>query len=238
MTPTILYEDKDVLAINKPSGMVVHFDGKTDEKNLTDWVLENYPETKDVGEPSRDTKGNVILRPGIVHRLDRDTSGVMLVAKNQKAFESLKAQFQEHTIKKTYHAFVLGEIKEDEGVIDRPIGRSNKDFRMWSAQRGARGELRDALTEYTVLNRTKGWSFVEARPQTGRTHQIRVHFKAIHHPIVADALYAPQDSKILGFERLALHAYSIEFALLDGTMQKVTALYPEDFVMAMKLLQN
>jgi len=238
MNPIILYEDNDILAINKPAGMVVHFDGKTNERNLTDWVLENYPEAKEVGEPSRDIKGNIILRPGIVHRLDKDTSGVMLVAKTQKAFEFLKQQFQEHTINKIYHAFVLGEVKNDSDVIDRPIGRSNKDFRMWSAQRGARGELRDAITEYTVLKRTKDWSFVEARPKTGRTHQIRVHFKAIHHPIVADPLYAPKGSEILGFKRLALHAYSIEFALLDGTMKQVTAPYPEDFVLITTKLQN
>ncbi|MES3004965.1 MAG: RluA family pseudouridine synthase [Patescibacteria group bacterium] len=238
MTPTILYEDKNILAINKPAGLVVHGDGKTNEPVLTDWVLENYPETKNVGEPNRDTQGNVILRPGIVHRLDRDTSGVMLVAKTQEAFESLKIQFQEHTIKKTYHAFVLGEVKDHQGVIDRPIGRSNKDFRMWSAQRGARGELRDAVTEYKTLKATKEWSFVEVEPKTGRTHQIRAHFKAIHHPLVADPLYAPKNSQLVGFKRLALHAYSIEFALLDGTVHKVTAPYPEDFARAMDLLQN
>lgn len=237
MNPTILYEDKNILAINKPAGMVVHFDGKTDERNLTDWVLEKYPETKNVGEPSRDTKGNLILRPGIVHRLDRDTSGVMLVAKTQEAFEFLKKQFQDHTIEKTYHAFVLGEIKEEKGVIDRPIGRSNKDFRMWSAQRGARGELRDAITEYKVIKRTKDWSFVEVRPRTGRTHQIRVHFKAIHHPLIGDLLYAPKDSFLLGFKRLALHSYSIEFTLLSGQKKKITAPYPEDFESTASQLQ-
>lgn len=238
MTPTILYEDENVLAINKPTGMVVHFDGKTEEKNLTDWIIERYPEIKEVGEPSRDIKGNIILRPGIVHRLDRETSGVMLVAKNQDTFEFLKKQFQEHRVQKTYHAFVLGEIKEDDGVIDRPIGRSNKDFRMWSAQRGARGELRDAVTEYTVLKRTKEWSFVEARPRTGRTHQIRVHFKAIHHPLVGDLLYAPKNSFILGFKRLALHSYNIKFELMNGEIKEVTAPYPEDFKRAVRELQS
>lgn len=238
MIPTILYEDENVLAINKPTGMVVHFDGKTEEKNLTDWIVERYPEIKEVGEPSRDIKGNIILRPGIVHRLDRETSGVMLVAKNQDTFEFLKKQFQEHRVQKTYHAFVLGEIKEDDGVIDRPIGRSNKDFRMWSAQRGARGELRDAVTEYTVLKRTKEWSFVEARPRTGRTHQIRVHFKAIHHPLVGDLLYAPKSSFILGFKRLALHSYNIKFELMNGEIKEVTAPYPEDFKRAVRELQS
>jgi 23S rRNA pseudouridine1911/1915/1917 synthase len=244
MNPTILYEDDYVVAINKPAGLVVHSDGlpaqvgKTKEKNLTDWILEKYPEIKEVGEPSRSANGEIIFRPGIVHRLDRETSGVMLIAKTQESFESLKKQFQNHEIKKTYHAFVLGELKKDKDVIDRPIGRSSQDFRMWSAQRGARGELREAITEYKVLHKTKEYSFVEVIPKTGRTHQIRVHFKSIHHPLVADSLYAPENSQILGFKRLALHSHSIVFKNLKGIECRVEAPYPEDFKQAVGNLQS
>lgn len=234
----IIYEDKNILAINKPSSLVVHPDGKTVEPTLVDWILKNYPEIENVGEPLILSTGEIIKRPGIVHRLDRETSGVLVVAKNQKTFLFLKEQFKERDIKKSYRAFVYGEMKEEKGIIDRSIGRSSKDFRMWSAQRGARGQMRTAITEYNVLERGNGFSFVEANPKTGRTHQIRVHFKAINHPIVADSLYAPKREKDLGFDRLALHSYSIEFSLPDGKKIKLEAELPEDFKMALKQMMK
>jgi 23S rRNA pseudouridine1911/1915/1917 synthase len=248
----ILYEDKDIVAINKPAGLVVHSDGRTEEETLADWVLENYPKTKNVGEPTRGQNGEEILRPGIVHRLDRETSGVMLIAKTQKGFETLKKQFQEHQIQKTYHTFVYGEMspygrslegrKNNKGVIDRAIGRSSKDFRLKSAQRGAKGEMREAVTEYEVIFRGLGYSFVKVTPKTGRTHQIRVHFKAINYPLVSDKLYAPniikQRENTLGFKRLALHSYEIKFADVKGKEHSVTAPYPPDFVYALSLLQK
>ncbi|KND46716.1 MAG: Ribosomal large subunit pseudouridine synthase D [Parcubacteria bacterium C7867-006] len=238
MEPTILYEDNNLLAINKPAGLVVHSDGKTKEPNLVDWLVLKYPEIKTVGEHGRDSEGKEVLRSGIVHRLDRDTSGVMLVAKTQEAFENLKSQFQNHEVEKTYHAFVLGEMKTEKGVIDRPIGRSSKDFRMWSAQRGARGELREAITEYKVLAKKDGYTFVEVKPKTGRTHQIRVHFKAINHSLVGDSLYAPTQENKLGFARTALHSYRVNFSGLDGQSHTITAPYPEDFSRAVALLQS
>lgn len=238
MEPTILYEDKDMIAVNKPAGLVVHGDGKTAEPTLADWVLEKYPEAKEVGEPWKNEKGETIYRPGIVHRLDRETSGVMLVAKTQKGFENLKAQFQEQKIRKIYHAFAYGQMKEKEGVIDRPIGRSKKDFRMWSAQRGARGEMREAVTEYQVAQTTKDYSFVHVFPKTGRTHQIRVHFKAINHPLVGDSLYAPTTDNMLGFTRLALHSFETTFMDTKGKSHTVTAPYPEDFLHAVEVLQR
>ncbi len=254
--PTILYEDSNILAVNKPAGLVVHGDGRstslttgrTKELTLTDWILKKYPKIKNVGELSRDSKGEEIERSGIVHRLDRETSGVMLVAKTQKSFESLKKQFQEHKIKKIYHAFVFGEINPvradghrrpasngtgtDWVTIDRPIGRSSKDFRLRSAQRGAKGEMREAVTEYKVLKRGEGYTFVEVSPQTGRTHQIRVHFKAISYPLVGDSLYAPNRENTLGFQRTALHSYQITFGDLKGKFHTVMAPYPKDFEMA------
>ena len=169
----ILYEDKDMLAINKPAGLVIHGDGrstsltagKTKEPTLVNWILKKYPKIKKVGEPERAKTGKTIYRPGIVHRLDRETSGVMLLAKTQKGFECLKKQFQQHEIKKTYYAFVFGQMKVQEGTIDRAIGRSKKDFRMWSAQRGARGEMREAITEYEVISKAKGYSFLSISPK-------------------------------------------------------------------------
>ena len=139
-------------------------------------------------------------------------------------------------MQKTYRAFVYGEMKSDSGVIDRPIARSKNDFRKWTAQRGTRGEMREAITKYELLKKKGGYSYVEAEPQTGRTHQIRVHFKAINHPVVGDKLYGKLKDEALGFDRLALHAKSIEFKLLSGKMQKVEAPLPPDFEKAIKLL--
>ncbi len=238
MEPTVLYEDNEVIAVNKPAGLVVHSDGKTKEKTLVDWLMQFYPEVKDVGEPGKTSTGEMVPRPGIVHRLDRETSGVMLVAKTEESFQSLKKQFQNHQIKKVYKAFVVGEVKNDEGVVNRPISRSGKDFRMWTAQRGGRGEEREAVTEYKVLNRRDGYSLVEVRPKTGRTHQIRVHFKAINYPLVADILYGKGRENSLGFERLALHSKEVTFSSLNGELRTVSAPYPEDFERAATILQS
>ncbi|MDP2789206.1 MAG: RluA family pseudouridine synthase [bacterium] len=207
----ILYEDKDILAIEKPSGILVHPDGKIKEKTITDWVLKNYPKMKNVGEPMGD-----IARPGIVHRLDKDTSGVLVLAKNQKAHGFLKKQFADRVVKKVYHAIVSGYMKDDHGIINKPIGRSPSDFRRRLAGRGTRGELREAITEYKVLKRLKNFTFLEVRPKTGRTHQIRVHMKYLNHPVACDTLYDPKGLCPKGLKRLALHAKSIEFNLPAG----------------------
>lgn len=238
MDITIIYEDKDVLVVNKPSGLVVHPDGKTDEETLCGWAANMYPEMKEVGEPLVLSDGKKIKRPGIVHRLDRETSGVIVMAKNQDSFLFLKEQFGSRKVKKTYNAFVYGIIKEKEGVIDRPIARSKSDFRIWSAQPGARGQSREAVTEYKVLEVGKDVSFVEAYPKTGRTHQLRVHFKAINHPIMCDSLYAPKKPCGLGFSRLALHARVLSFSLKSGEKLTLEAEFPEDFKEALKQLKQ
>ena len=235
---TLLYEDENFLAVNKPAGLVVHADGRTKEPTLVDWLLKKYPKIKKVGEPWTTPEGETVWRPGIVHRLDRDTSGVLVVAKTQEAFESLKKQFQERTIQKTYRAFVHGELPDDDGVIERKIGRSANDFRKWSAEYGARGELRDALTRYHVLARGGGVTFVEVSPKTGRTHQIRVHFKAVGHPLVGDALYAPKSPKILGFSRTALHAFALEVSGLSGKRLRFEAPLPKDFKKAIREMKK
>lgn len=241
----IIYEDKDLLVLNKPRGLMVHGDGRSKEKTLSDFLVEKYPGIKNVGEPWTSPQGEVIYRPGVVHRLDKDTTGVLIVAKNQETFEFLKKQFQEREIKKTYRAIVFGNIKENDGVIDRPIGRSSKDFRMWSAMRGARGEMRDAVTEFKVLKRFEAingegeketFTYLEAYPKTGRTHQIRVHMKAISHPIVCDNLYAGKRKCALGLSNIALHSYSIEFEMPNRKKTLFEALLPEDFEQALSVI--
>ncbi len=234
---SIIYEDESVVVINKPAGLVVHADGRTEEKTLVDWIMEKYPEAKEVGEPITTASGQTIYRPGIVHRLDRDTSGVMIVAKNNDAFRFLKSQFQNRETKKIYRAFVYGVVTDNDGIIDRPIARSRKDFRLWSAQRGARGETRDAVTHFKVLERGNDATYIEAVPKTGRTHQIRVHFKAINHPVVCDPLYAPKKETILGFERLALHSYQLTITLPNDEEKTFVAPLPKDFIGAEKLLK-
>lgn len=255
--PQIIFENKHLAAINKPAGLVVHSDGKTDEPTLCDWLLEQWPKIKGVGEPlvlhAGQANEQIIDRPGIVHRLDRETSGVIIVAKTQESFLFLKKQFQEREIEKTYRTFVWGNVKDDKGVINRPIGRSKSDFRKWSAERFARGELREAVTEYAVIGRVKNiepgadetltqkkiphdFSYVEVYPKTGRTHQIRVHLKAINHPVICDELYAPNHPSALGFDRTALHAYKIRITDLDGTEHEFEAPLPEDFITAQNLM--
>ncbi len=240
----ILYEDNDYIVVNKPAGLMVHADGRNEGPFLTDWVVARYPETADVGEPIRTPEGETIVRPGIVHRLDRETSGAIVVAKNAAAHAALKQQFKDRDVAKKYVAFVWGELKEEFGTITRPIGRSSGDFRRWSAQPGARGEIREAETYWTRLWTGKAevmkegqpvlekFTLVEAEPKTGRTHQIRVHFQATHHPVVGDQLYAPGRPPALGFARTALHSGAIEFTDLHGKTIKVKAPLPADFIAA------
>ncbi len=238
----ILYEDKDVVVINKPVGLIVHPDGKTKEKTLVDWILKEYPRSKNVGEPIILDDGTKILRPGIVHRIDKDTSGVLIIAKTKKSYEFLKEQFKERKVYKIYNAFIYGEMKDERGMIDRPIGRSPVDFRKWSSTRGARGEMREAITYFKVLKVKDGVTFLEAMPKTGRTHQIRVHFTALNHPILQDGLYAQKfyldKSNQFGFKRLALHARQLEIEIPSNKKIKIIAPYPKDFEDAIKMINN
>lgn len=251
---TILYEDEDVVVVDKPSGISVHNDGKNKDETLADWFIKQYPESKDVGEPLMvDAKGGerrAIMRPGIVHRLDRETSGVIILAKNQEAFLFIKDQFKNHTIEKIYQAFVYGYVADPNasllngkmGLINAPIGRSPGDVRMWTAGRGARDPIREASTGYVVLSRftdttdekemkdnSHQFSYLELYPKTGRTHQLRVHLRYINHPIISDPIYRGKKEKALGFNRLALHAMSIRFMLPSGREMIVKAPLPEDF---------
>ena len=248
----ILFEDNDCVFINKPAGISVHKDGKNDEETVADLLLAMYPQMKNVGEPLEIRmaagESKFIPKPGIVHRLDKETSGVMVAAKTQEAHAFFKEQFQSHEIEKMYHAFVYGWIKEDEFDVNDPIGRDSGSIRKWTVGRNVRGAMREAQTHFRVLKRfgerpyqgkgsTEGeiYSFVEALPKTGRTHQIRVHLRSVNHPIVADSLYAHNRPKDLGFERLALHARSLSVALLDRKLKTVVAPYPADFENAVRV---
>lgn len=237
--PEVIFENDRIVVVNKPAGMNVHPDGKNSEYTLSDWMVKTYPQAAHVGEPLeiKDQKtGEVTFVPrhGIVHRLDKETSGVIVLAKDQKAFIYLKNQFQKHTIKKTYRAFVYGHLRHDIGAINAPIGRSSSDIRKWNSGRGARGELREALTRYRVLKRfvyeNEKYTFLELYPLTGRTHQIRVHLRFINHPIVSDFLYASTKEKALGFNRVALHAYTLEILVPGDEKPTIfTAKMPKDF---------
>lgn len=237
MNIEILFENKNLIVINKPTGLVVHADGKTNEPSVVDWICENYPDIDGVGENMLiKHKGQEIEinRPGIVHRIDRDTSGILVIAKTQESFEHMKNLFKERLIQKTYHALTYGHIKNDTGDIDQPIGRHGKDFRMKMAGTHARGQLRDAQTYYAVLERYidtskkdkqrqfEKYTLVQCQPKTGRTHQIRVHLKWLNHPIVADTLYKGKRKAMLGLGRTALHAQHISFTDVSGEVIDVT----------------
>jgi len=232
--PKVIYEDADVLVVNKPAGLAVHEDGRSNDSVLTDWVRDNYPQIVGVGEEMRLQNGEVIDRPGVVHRLDKDTSGILLLAKNQETFLFLKEQFKDRKTQKLYHAFVYGEVKETVGTIDKPIGRSKKDFRLWTTHTQG-GKVREAVTRWTRLSTGSGFSYIALEPKTGRTHQLRVHLKSIGHPIVHDERYAPKKDPALGFKRLALHAVALSFEHPNGTRMSIEAPLPEDFKKAKEM---
>ena len=232
----ILFENNDFLVINKPAGLRTHGDGKSEVPTVVDWILKERPDIVGVGE-NMSIDGKVIERPGIVHRLDEETSGCLVIAKTQASFEYLKQQFKDRNVEKEYHAFVWGHFKEASGVVDEPIGRSSGDFRRWQAGRGVRGETREALTKWEAIRQFENengerFSFMYLWPKTGRTHQLRVHMKYLQRPIVSDTLYGAKPG--LGFERVALHARTIRFIAPDGKGLGVTAPYPPDFAGAIE----
>lgn len=226
--PTIIYDDESIIVLDKPSGLMTHADGRSGEPTLVDWLVARYPELKDVGEAGRE---------GIVHRLDRETSGVMVAARTPQAYERLKEEFHDREVQKAYRAFVHGPLKDERGIIARPIGSARGGSAPRSATRPY-GTVRDAQTNYRRIANGAGAAYVEAFPQTGRTHQIRAHFSAIQHPIICDKQYAPGRPCILGFKRLALHAFSLSF-IHPATGEKVSfeAPLPPEFVEAEKELR-
>jgi 23S rRNA pseudouridine1911/1915/1917 synthase len=238
---TILYQDKDVLVIDKPAGLLVHEDGRKEVPTVVAWFLAHVPEARGVGEPGNTSEGRLLERSGVVHRLDAETSGVLILAKTQEAFRHLKEQFHDRLVKKEYHAFVYGAMKERYGTIQRSIGRSPRDTRLRSADRGARGKLRDAVTHWEVIGQSDTHAYLKLFPKTGRTHQIRVHLRAIGKPIVHDPLYAPPHlgkSDDLGFKRLALHAHALSIVLPNGEGHSFVAPLPDDFMAARQVVAS
>jgi 23S rRNA pseudouridine1911/1915/1917 synthase len=237
MSIDILFENQDLIILNKPTGIMVHADGKSENETLVDLVLQKYPSIKGVGDPAT-FDGEPVERSGVVHRLDKETSGVIIFAKHQEAFLYLKQQFKDRTVHKEYHAFVWGHFKEDKGFVDEPIGRNKNDFRKWTAGRGIRGEVREAYTNWEVVRsfadeKEEKFSFVRLFPKTGRTHQLRVHMKYLQRPIVSDHIYAESFPDALGFGRVALHAKKVSLLGLSGESIEVEAPYQPDFAAAL-----
>ncbi len=232
----IIYLDGDLIVINKPPGISVHPGGAVSGPTVVDFLLERFPEIAGVGEDA--------MRPGIAHRLDRDTSGVMVIARNQKSFSALKEIFQKRRVEKIYHAIVCGSPAKREGVIDVPIGRlaSNPTMRAAAIGRTVVRGVRDALTHYRVLKAGASYSLVELRPKTGRMHQLRVHMKAIGHPIACDTKYGGKNICCPvappAAARQLLHARSLSFSFPEGRRLFFEVEPPEDFSRALRTFKE
>lgn len=220
--PEILFEDDHYLVVNKPSGLVVHGGPGIHETTLADWAVAHDARIGEVGDrPSE--------RPGIVHRLDRDVSGVMVIAKSKKVFDDLKQQFQSHSITKEYLALVYGRVVDDSGRIDFAIARKpDKSGLMVARPKSTEGKAAETL--FHVERYVKGMTLLRVQTLTGRGHQIRVHFKAIGHPLVGDPLYKIRKLKItkITAPRIFLHATKLEFDDLKGHRQKFESPLPSD----------
>lgn len=220
----ILYEDEDVLIVNKPKGMVVHPAAGHASGTLVNAVMYHCKDNL--------SGINGVLRPGIVHRIDRDTTGSLVICKNDIAHESIAAQLKIHSITRKYRAIVLGNLKDDEGVIDAPIGRSPKDRKKMAVVTNGK----NAVTHYKVLKRMKGYTYIECQLETGRTHQIRVHMASIGHPLLGDEVYGSGKNSF-HLQGQTLHAYVLGF-LHPRTKEylEVSAPLPEYFEKLLKTL--
>ena len=182
-----MYEDGDIVVINKPTGMVVHPAAGNPSGTLVNALLHHC------GDSLSGIGG--VVRPGIVHRIDKDTSGLLVVAKNDDTHLSLSGQLKDHDVSRIYFAIVCGNPKNDHGTIDAPIGRSPVDRKKMAVIRDPLKNSKNAITHYTVLERFKGFAFVKCELETGRTHQIRVHMSSIGHPLLGDEVYGGAGSK-------------------------------------------
>jgi len=215
----IIYEDADLAVVVKPCGMVVHPAAGNEDGTLVNALLHHLDSLGGIGGE---------LRPGIVHRLDKDTSGLLLVAKNDAAQLALSQQLQDRLMEKHYRALVDGNFKEDAGRVNEPIARSKKDRKKMAID----PEGREAITDWQVLARGRGVTLVDVHILTGRTHQIRVHMKHLGHPVCGDPIYgSPRGAKV---PRLMLHAYSLSFTHpTTGERMTFTAPLPMEFVKGM-----
>lgn len=222
----ILYEDQDVILINKPKGMVVHPAAGHYSHTLVNGLMDHCR-----GQLSGI---NGVMRPGIVHRIDMDTTGVLIVCKNDMAHNSIAAQLKEHSITRRYQAIVHGVIKEKEGTIDAPIGRHPVERKKMSINYD---KGKSAVTHYHVLKRFRQFTHVECRLETGRTHQIRVHMASIHHPLLGDAVYGPAKCPISGLKGQTLHAGVLGFIHpRTGLYMEFSAPLPDYFENLLKTL--
>ena len=215
----ILYEDQDVILINKPKGMVVHPAAGHYSHTLVNGLMYHC----------RDQLSGIngVMRPGIVHRIDMDTTGVLIVCKNDAAHNSIAAQLKEHSIVRRYQAIVHGKVKEDEGVVDGPIGRHPVDRKKMSFNYK---NGKPAETHYRVLKRFDRYTYIECRLETGRTHQIRVHMASIRHPLLGDRVYGPSSCPVPGLEGQTLHAGVLGFIHpRTGEYMEFTAPLPSYF---------
>ena len=202
----ILYEDDSILVINKPCGMVVHPGAGNWSGTLVNALLYRYGEDFATSE---DEEVN-LMRPGIVHRLDKDTSGVMVIAKTADAHRNIAGQFASHTTEKTYIAIAKGYFEKKRGTVDKNIVRNPSDRKSFITCDDLR-KGKSAVTHYTVLSQSQHYAFLRIRIETGRTHQIRVHMKSINHPLLGDDIYSNRDRNFPSV-RLCLHALSLSFA--------------------------
>ncbi|HVU75517.1 MAG TPA: RNA pseudouridine synthase [Candidatus Paceibacterota bacterium] len=210
MEPYVIKETGTLIAIDKPAGLIVHSDGRTAEPSLAEWLIERFAYLKDVGDPWVSPQGESVRIGGLLHRLDRSTSGVILAAKTQAAWEKMREEFRGRRVKKSYLAYVYGTMEASEGTIVAEIMRSSEPPKRWYARPTTREDKRAAITLWRLIQQLPEAALLELNPETGRTHQIRVHLSSIGHPIVADQLYAPERPAVLGFTRPALHASRIE----------------------------
>ncbi len=223
----VVYEDADVLVVNKPKGLVVHPAAGHEDGTLVNALLHHC------GESLSGINGE--KRPGIVHRIDMDTSGLLIVAKNDFAHQSLSDQLKDHTLRRTYECIVRGGFREDSGTVNAPIGRDPRDRkRMAVTERNSR----PAVTHWTVLARYGQYTHLQCRLETGRTHQIRVHMAYINHPIAGDPLYGVRKPE-LGLTSQCLHARALTFRHpRTGEEITVTCPLPEEFERALEKLKN
>ncbi|PID51832.1 MAG: hypothetical protein CR972_05140 [Candidatus Moraniibacteriota bacterium] len=236
----IVENTPDFIVINKPRGLQVHPSHREREKTVVNALLAKFPEIKSVGDDEE--------RPGIVHRIDKDTTGLLIVAKNQQTFDTLKTLFSEKNIQKTYHAIVCGHLQEKSGIIDAPIARATSYTKQKIAFGKYKGDARSAQTTYCVQEEYMiddvALSLVEVKPQTGRTHQIRVHMAHIGHPLLGDQrYYTKNERKIVlnipkeyAIETFFLHAKEISF-YINGKKQHFNIKYPDRFHALVHFLQ-
>ena len=222
---TILYQDADIAVIDKPRGMVVHPASGNEEGTVVNALLYHLSDLSGIGGE---------YRPGIVHRLDKDTSGLMIIAKNDRAHTALSEQFKERTTEKHYRAVVYGVPAEDQGRIELPIGRSKTDRKKMAVV----PDGKPAVTEWQVLKRLRQAALLDVHILTGRTHQIRVHMKAKGHPVLGDVIYAPNLKLPVKIPRLMLHSYSLRIAHpITGEVMTFTAPLPEVFEETVRKLE-